>query len=430
MMATRNDRGAIAVLVAVFTSTVLFALAALVVDLGLARDTRRAAQIAADASALAAGNALYPDNTGAPHHLDAVAAAETYAAKNLGVPLADWVSCTDSGRLGYVPTGSTPCVSFNSATKPTQVRVRIPVRDIRTGFARAFGVQHIALSASARASVTPGGALSCALCVLGTSTAHDIGNLQVSVTGGNVHVNGPSLTVGSTGLLRTDQFTTLEGYAIGSSTSYSPAPIAYDGRLTDPLAALTVPPDTSGLAVKTDPCTGGPGIYGARNFTGGSTCTLTPGLYVIAGGPSTSWSLAGNSTVTGTGATLFFTCGTTTSPRPCNSGEAGAYLNAGGGGSLGIAAPTSGPLRGVAVLYSRNNISELDLSGSGSGGFTGTVYARSGTLYFNGGSGGTSYNSAIVVADLRASGSSPLLSISYTVAQNYQPPSSGLHLIE
>lgn len=430
MIPVRNDRGAIAVLVAVFTSTVLFALAALVVDLGLARDTRRQAQIAADASALAAGNALYPDTSGTPHHLDAVLAAETYAAKNLGVPLADWVTCTDPTPLSYVPTGSTSCVSFNSAIRPTLVRVRIPVRDIRTGFARVFGVQNISLSAVAVASVTPGGALSCALCVLGSATAHDFGNLQVSVTGGNVHVNGPSLTVGSTGLLQTDQFTTLEGYAIGSSSNYSPAPVAYSGRLNDPLAALTVPPDLSGLAAKNNPCTGGPGIYGEQSFTGNSACTLTPGLYVIAGDSSTSWSLLGNSTVTGVGTTLFFTCGTTTVPRPCSTGEAGAYLDAGGGGSLSIAAPTTGPLRGVAVLYSRDNISELNLSGSGSGGFTGTVYARSGTLYFNGGSGGTSYNSAIVVADLRASGSSGLLNISYSITQNFQPPSSGLHLSE
>ena len=39
---------------------VLFLIAAVVVDLGLARDTTRQAQTAADASALAAANVLYP----------------------------------------------------------------------------------------------------------------------------------------------------------------------------------------------------------------------------------------------------------------------------------------------------------------------------------------------------------------------------------
>lgn len=128
-----RERGAAAVMVAVFTSAILFVLAALVVDLGLARDTRRQAQIAADASALAAGNAMYPDTTGVPHFTPAVLAAREYAAKNLGITDTDWGSCTDSGKLAHVPASSTPCISFNSATRPTQVRVRIPTRVVKTG---------------------------------------------------------------------------------------------------------------------------------------------------------------------------------------------------------------------------------------------------------------------------------------------------------
>ena len=58
-LAARDEQGAIAILVAM-TSVVLFIIAAMVVDLGLARDTRRQSQNAADASALAAANALYP----------------------------------------------------------------------------------------------------------------------------------------------------------------------------------------------------------------------------------------------------------------------------------------------------------------------------------------------------------------------------------
>jgi Flp pilus assembly protein TadG len=57
----RDESGAIAVLVA-FSATLLFVLAALVVDLGLARDDHRASQNAADASALAATNVLYPSS--------------------------------------------------------------------------------------------------------------------------------------------------------------------------------------------------------------------------------------------------------------------------------------------------------------------------------------------------------------------------------
>src|SRR5205085_7867274 len=51
-----GDRGAVAILVAVF-AIVMFAVGALVVDLGVARVTRRDAQNAADSAALAAANA-------------------------------------------------------------------------------------------------------------------------------------------------------------------------------------------------------------------------------------------------------------------------------------------------------------------------------------------------------------------------------------
>ena len=57
----RGEDGAVtAIGAALRTSGVLFGIAALVVDLGLARDTRQASQIASDASALAAANVLYP----------------------------------------------------------------------------------------------------------------------------------------------------------------------------------------------------------------------------------------------------------------------------------------------------------------------------------------------------------------------------------
>ena len=60
MIATlpRNDKGAVAVMTAVL-AVLLFGMAALVVDLGIARDNRRQAQNTADAAALAAANALY-----------------------------------------------------------------------------------------------------------------------------------------------------------------------------------------------------------------------------------------------------------------------------------------------------------------------------------------------------------------------------------
>ena len=56
---SRDEEGLVAVLFAL-TAVILLVLAAMVVDLGLARDTRRQSQNAADASSLAAANVLYP----------------------------------------------------------------------------------------------------------------------------------------------------------------------------------------------------------------------------------------------------------------------------------------------------------------------------------------------------------------------------------
>ena len=60
---TSRETGAAAIITVLLMSVVLIGLASIVVELGLARDTRRQAQNAADAAALAAGNALTSGGT-------------------------------------------------------------------------------------------------------------------------------------------------------------------------------------------------------------------------------------------------------------------------------------------------------------------------------------------------------------------------------
>lgn len=150
----RNADGAITVLMA-FLALALFGLAALVVDLGLARDTRLAAGIAADASALAASNQLYASSSTVPDLVGAALAAQSYASRNYGVPASAWATCTDPGRLAHQPT-ATRCVTVDSATDPTRVRVRIPTRVVRTGLGALLGVRQISVGATAEASVRTG----------------------------------------------------------------------------------------------------------------------------------------------------------------------------------------------------------------------------------------------------------------------------------
>ncbi len=94
----RDDAGAVAVMTAVL-AVVMLSLAALVVDLGMARDSRRQAQNTADAAALAAANALYATrapNLNQPGDFDAaVDAAKSYAAENYGTTESEWSGCVN-----------------------------------------------------------------------------------------------------------------------------------------------------------------------------------------------------------------------------------------------------------------------------------------------------------------------------------------------
>jgi hypothetical protein len=194
-----------------------------------------------------------------------------------------------------------------------------------------------------------------------------------------------------------------------------------------------LPPDMTGLNSKVDPCgagaTHGPGIYGSRNLRN-DTCELQPGLYVIAGNSGTVWDLAGNAStrLTGSGVTLYFTCGTQTTPRPCNPGEEGATMDASGNGFIAVTAPTAGQLQGLAIAFDRKNTATLRLTGNGSDNMTGTIYLAEGRLQMNGNGCSANYNALIVIKDLEMNGNPACLQSTYAQNQNVQIPPTALHL--
>ncbi|MCW2817874.1 MAG: hypothetical protein JWR42_661 [Marmoricola sp.] len=411
----RDEEGAVALLFAALSLTLLL-VAGMVVDLGLARDTRGKSQISSDAAALAAANATYP-NGGVPNIAAAVAAAKSYAAQNFAVAATDWSGCVDDHPLAYLPDAGDQCISFNSQTNPTQVRVRMPVRSIATTLGVLAGVQSIPISTSAGAQLTKLAKHPCGFCVLGSGT-HNFQNGDVTLAGADIYING-SADVGSNGLIATDGKIYVQNDADGPLASYEPDPITHVPAITDPLAQLPLPPDFSALQNKTDPCTQGPGIYTGQNLNN-KTCNLLPGLYVIRAG---TWDGSGNQTgrLAGTGVTLYFTCSNGTVPAPC-AGTAGADLDVSGNYSVAIQAPTSGPLAGLAIVYDRQNTSMLRMTGNGSAGFTGTIYARSSTLQINGNGCNSTYNSLIVTNNVDMNGNPTCIKASYDVTQNTAPP--------
>jgi Flp pilus assembly protein TadG len=450
----RDEAGAFAVIFAL-TSVSLFVLAGYVTDLGLARDVRRQAQNAADASALAAANVLYPSSSvctdrsidlAPPCFIDAVLAAESYASKNFDVSVSAWAACVDPSHYWTV-SGTTSCVSFTDgalgATKPTlptKVKVRVPSRTVAMTFGTLAGVQNVAVGAFARATMKPGGARSCGLCVIGTQVSN-LGNGDVTVTGGSVQVNA-DVNTGPNGGITVTGSATIDVAGAASGHFYPTGSLLQAPNVTviaDPLASLSMlsTAEMTAMSIKTDPCSsgsaGGPGVYGNVSLPKNATCTLQPGLYVIVG----VWSMGNNSVISGLGVTLYAACGTTASPRPCNSpGEAGGVLDMSNGNIgtdpaglpipavAGLIAPVAVTARfpGFAVIYDRNDTSGLSLQGNGYANITGTIYAKQSQLQFPGNSCFRVTNGPVIVGSLYGNGNTGCLNLTSVIGANIPIP--------
>ena len=167
----------------------------------------------------------------------------------------------------------------------------------------------------------------------------------------------------------------------------------------------------------------GPGVYGDVAFS--ADCTLQEGLYVITG----DWALTGNDDLTGTGVTLYFTCGTQSSPRACNApGEEGGALLAHGNGLIKLTAPTSGTYAGLAIAYDRLNTSLLWLTGNGESQYVGTIYGYSAKMRYDGNGCTVANESLIVVNSLEFNGNNACLKSTYTKWPTSTCPPDGLHL--
>ena len=390
----RDEQGAVAILVAV-CSVALFVVAAMVVDLGLARDTKRQSQIAADAAALAAANQLYPDSgtctsvnpwgtKSNPCFTDAVDAAKDYSLQNFQVAASDWSSCPSAARPAGFYSIDTPCISFDTtiaaASKPTKVMVVIPSRAVKTGLGRLAGVSQIDISTKARARVAEGLASTCGLCFLGPVEAE---NADFTVEGGSIHVNGPSpdcklpentaIDAGPNSNWKAKSIT-ICGATNGGN--FTPA-ATVTAHVSDPFASLVLPPNPMPTPLptnRTDPCAtaakgGGPGYYTGAVDIPKNDCVLQPGLYVI----SNTWGMKNNTFLKdlGKGVTLYV--------------RSGGYLDF-KNGEVSISPMTSGPFAGFAIVYDRANTNMLSLQGNGETSIQGIVYTPNSLLDFNGNS--------------------------------------------
>jgi Flp pilus assembly protein TadG len=377
----RDEQGVIAILVAVVTCVVIFGVAALVVDLGLARDAKQASQISSDASALAAVTALYPDSTGVPDFNAAVQAAKTYALKNYKVdPTTGWAGCADPGAQAYTPDPNNQCISFDSSTSPTKARVVMPPSGLRAGFGGVYGVSTYTIRSNARAIVSSPVSGTCSLCFLGGVSTN---NTDFTVQAASIAVrgdidSGPQSYWTASSILVTGQVNGQDPDM--ASNKFTPTPSQVNW-FEDPLKSLVLP-STSGVphaAIPNCNTTLQPGVYGNVHVGSNSTCTLAAGLYVING----VWDeQSSNSTFTSAGnaVTLYF---------------AGGYYDGKNGDTiLKSGAPGYEKL---AIIYDRANTNSLYLQGGGASGITGGVYAPAAVMVFNGHSSFTFDGGPVVV---------------------------------
>ena len=368
--ARREEKGAVTVVVALMM-IVLVMCAALVIDLGNAKDQRRLSQNASDAAALAAVNVLYPTEpattcpSGAlpPCFPEAVAAVKSFASANFGVTPAQWATCsiTAAQALTYKPNAAEPCISFDDQNAPKKVRVWLPTKRVSTFFGGITGKSTIPVGSQADAIVES--KVKCTLCFLGSVDAQ---NADFDVTGGAIAVNG-NVSAGPNSIW-TSQTNGVVGTVTGGQFNPTPTPIQ---PFSDPLAGqLTFPIDISTLPLKTDPCTEGPGRYTSISLGNNVTCTLTAGFYAVTG----TWQIGNNTLIDGLAGVAIYAQG----PN--------GYLDFKNGNVKMNPIASPSPYAGYAIIYDPSNTNPISLQGNGLTGVKGIVYAPSSKLDFNGNS--------------------------------------------
>ena len=465
----RDERGVIAVMFALLL-VLMLAVIALVIDLGNARQQRRAAQASADAAALAGGEAIESGmdrSTGVISWSSVVTQIKDYAKANDNIPTSAWNNCSDPYPLAYQPDSgnNNNCISATSSSFPAPsaasvgnnvnlLRVRLPSSTVKSFFSKAIGNGDLTVGATSTAKVvfsvtasqttTLAAGGPCALCILGpTGLTLDGQNGDVTITDGNVVVNSTSSTAASLNPNGHVKITTVGGSIGGpgscspgvcnnfSGAGFSPA-WTPQGVVLDPLA--NVPQCGNGSPGTTNYCpttarSDGhdgdvllPGIYSDIK----NSHFLNPGIYVLKG----DITLNGNDLVQGDGVMIYFAC--SNYPSPCTAGQTGAGIKATGNGALrttGIRGSDCTndaslcPYIGMMSFADRNNTATQTWRGNGTNEngqgsiISGTIYMKAGLMDLRG--NGYQMASQIVADRFTMEGNPSTVTISYDQSKNY-----------
>jgi Flp pilus assembly protein TadG len=411
-----DESGQAVVVVAVFLGLVAMGFLALALDAGYLFRERQMVQTAADAAAVAAAEEVASGNSG-----------NEQMVANAVVQLNGFD--TTLAKNPAVVTFPTPSGNF---TGGSYVAVKV-AKPIPTFFMGAFSSRFATQTVSAMA-IAGGGQLSqTCICLNGTvgKTLYVSGGSHLTATGCGIVDNssasnavavdgGSSLSASSLGLSSSSTWNTsnvstwsgsnvtggsnetLNGVANGppipgvsSCAATLPAPIAPTG------CATTDPGSSYGTWIFA------PGCY--QNLSvgaNGSTCTLTPGIYVITGSLHFASGANGHSNLGGNG--VFFYLTSTASLAIDN----GANVNLVAGGAAqsgGGTAPSLGAsYDGIAIYQASGNASALMIQGGSSSYISGAIYAPSAAVSVGNGSSMTFPIGGVYAKSLSVTGGTTL----------------------
>lgn len=409
-------KGAVIVYAAI-CMTVLIAMAALTIDIGMKHDRLRHVRAAVDASAMAGAADIYqhyranqgldPNNT-ARDSVRSIASANGYTHNVHG--------CTVDVHI--------PPTTGQFAGKAAYVEVTITYQQNRL-FSAIFGSDPIVTQARAVAhasySEVADGIIVLDPHAKDAFNAHGGGN--ITIRGAPVVVDSDhteaSITNGSiNSQVRAKQFRFTGGYTQTGGSYFAdqdgnlPAPILTGTRPeADPLTYIPVPDKATMPAgtITVANLQGGvkqytltPGVYtGNLAFSGQGIVILQPGIYYL---DNSGFSVGGQCSLTANNVMLY--------NDPANGNNAG--INVTGTGAVQMSPPTSGTYMGLLVFQNRTADVSINISGGGQYQVGGTFYAANALVKVSG--NGDSYIGSQYISRTLDLGGTGALTIDYTAS--------------
>lgn len=447
-MQNLRDENGQALVFTVLCMAILLGFMALAIDVGWTFRTRRNAQIAADAAAIAA--ALDYKYNGS---ITSAQTAGQAAATANGVQ-----NGTGGASVAInIPPQNGP---FTAQSGFIEARVIDPSPTVFMGVITHKGF----LNVGARAVAGSGSNVGC-VWTLATS-GNDVsltGSGSINAVNCDIYDNSSNassaLTLTGSGSITAKQVGIVGGYTVTGSGHVSPAPVTGLSPAADPLAGLPAPAIPTGTCASncTQSNTGSgnltlnPGTYTSISNTGSGTLTLNPGNYIITGNLSNTgsgrlilgagnYTIGGNFQSTGSsaltlGSGLYIVGGNLalTGSGSMTGSDITFYTQGAttltGSGNMNLSAPTSGTYNGVLVFQSRSDSSAMAVTGSGGDNIKGILYAPKAPLTLTG-SGSLNVSLDMITDSLTLTGSGSIQDTNYSVVTNPDSVLSRLALVE